>query len=354
MATWGRTTAGASKDNTGTPRQRRDASAFPENGTLTSISGWMDNINPTTQQCIFVLYDGSNNVVAITEQYAGAITGSTTTLITLNILSGTTALVSGNNYRIGVWGENNASRICFDAGGSGAYANSAGTYPTPDDPFVDGGTFARDYSLYLNYTPAVVGPAITSTTDPAITGAGLLTIGTGFGATQGSGGVTQEQGAVVVGLNETFWSDTLIGADSATIESTGLKYGTQTLRVTDDSAATATVTFIANPTSGNSYVDLTSVATVGQIITAAPLAIGDQLRYANVTDQGGYAVVVSADATFTIAGAAPDGVYTFAVRAWDTSDQTWGTVATQTVTLGTPPVGGGSAHIGIRIGIGIY
>ena len=79
---------------------------------------------------------------------------------------------------------------------------------------------------------SAAGPSITSTTDPAITGTAIATSGTGFGATQGAGGVTQEQGAVVVPLVESAWGDTIIFSTSADIESTGLKYGPQTLRVT--------------------------------------------------------------------------------------------------------------------------
>ena len=182
----------------------------------------------------------------------------------------------------------------------------------------------------LQLAPSVTaGPSITSTTDPAITGSNVTIAGTGFGASQGSGGVTQEQGAVVVGLAESAWSDISITSASATIESTGLKYGSQTLRVTDDAAAEDTITFEADPLANNDYVDLTSVATVGQIVTeAGSLAIGDQLRYQDVLYQGGsptaYFVTVNADATYTFDGATPDGSYTFEVRAWDTGDQTWG------------------------------
>lgn len=200
------------------------------------------------------------------------------------------------------------------------------------------------------------GPTITNTTDPATTGSELTITGTGFGATQGTGGVTQEQGAVVVALTENTWGDTSITADSATIESTGLKYGVQTIEVTDDSSQTATDIFTANPVAGNDYVDLTSIDGVAsnRITAIADLAIGDQLRYENITTPGSYAVTVNADATFSIDGAAPDGVYTFEVRAWDTSDQTWGTAATQTATLGTPASGGDISNritIGIEIGI---
>jgi hypothetical protein len=149
----------------------------------------------------------------------------------------------------------------------------------------------------------------------------------------------QEQGAVVVNLTPSAWADGSATAPSATIESTGLKYGIQTLRVTDNAAADDTITFTANTLANNAYVDLTSVATSGQLLTiSGTLAIGDQIRYANVlSGGGGYSVTVNADATFSFDGATPDGSYTFEVRAWDTSDQTWGTAANQTVQVGAVP-----------------
>ena len=125
------------------------------------------------------------------------------------------------------------------------------------------------------------------------------------------GGVTQEQGAVVVGLAESAWSDISITSASATIESTGLKYGSQTLRVTDDAAAEDTITFEADPLANTITLTLTSVATVGQIVTeAGSLAIGDQLRYQDVlipraVSPTAYFVTVNADATYTFDGATP-------------------------------------------------
>ena len=214
---------------------------------------------------------------------------------------------------------------------------------------------AEIQSLDDSSYPFVSGPTISTITDPAITATALTIAGSGFGASQGSGGVTQEQGAISVALTETAWADTEITATSATIESTGLKYGVQTIEVTDDSAANGTNTYTATPLAGNDYVDLTSIATTGQLLTTSGvLAIGDQIRYANeLSGGGGYSVTVNADATFSIDGATPDGVYTFEVRAWDTSDQTWGTASNQSVTVVAALVGSGDPTIGIRIGIGI-
>lgn len=96
------------------------------------------------------------------------------------------------------------------------------------------------------------------------------------------------------------------------------------------------------PPANNSFVDITSLAASGDRITAIPdLAIGDQLRYESILYQGatptGHTVVVNADGTYTLTGAGdnpiPDGTYNFEVRAWDTSDQTWGTAADQTVVI---------------------
>lgn len=218
------------------------------------------------------------------------------------------------------------------------------------------GTFRPGFLGTVNSNPSIAaiaslaidnvgaaGPSITSTTDPAITGTAITIIGTGFGASQGLGSVKQEQGAEVETLSIVSWSDTSITATSATIESTSLKYGTQTLRVTDNAAAEDTTTFVANKSTNvdasNGWEDITSIATVGQLITAAgTLAISDQLAFDSVlTIQGGAATAFwfkgNADTTYAFDGATPNGTYEADVRAWDDTDQTWGTVGTQTIVV---------------------
>lgn len=196
---------------------------------------------------------------------------------------------------------------------------------------------------------ASASPVITTiVSDPAITGASITITGTDFEAAQGTGGVTQEQGTVIVGLTETAWADTSITVTSAVIELTGLKYGTNTLKVTADAGGSGTKTFVATPITDNEYVDLTSIAAVGDRITAiSDLAVGDQIIYEALLQLLGvptiYTVTVNDDATFSVDGSTPAGTYTFNVRAWDTADQTWGNAADQTVVITSQQGGGGGS-----------
>ena len=244
------------------------------------------------------------------------------------------------------------NRTVIDSGGGtsgtvGIFASRdlASDTDSPSDLLLNSGS-GNAIETVAVVRPVISGPSITTIApDPATTGAELTFTGTTFEAVQGTGGATQEQGAVVVALTENSWSDTEVTADSAVIEDTQLKYGTQTGRITNDSAQEGTKTFVANPATGNAFVDLTSVATAGDRITAIPdLAANDQIRYANeLSGGGGFSVVVNADATFSVDGATPDGTFTFEVRAWDDSDQTWGTAANQTVIIGEVP----STRIGL-------
>jgi hypothetical protein len=108
-----------------------------------------------------------------------------------------------------------------------------------------------------------------------------------------------------------------------------LKYGTATLRVTNDDDQTDTIAIALTAPTDTNYVDLTSVNPVSDYrITAIPdLAIGDQLQWGNV--QGGTIadVTVNADATFSV----EPTVTAFDVRAWDASTAEWGSWATQTI-----------------------
>jgi len=160
-----------------------------------------------------------------------------------------------------------------------------------------------------------------------------LTInGSGFEALGAGSKIEQIQGVNVVELADGTWGGTQIVTTGADVEATVLKYGTHDITVTADSSATATLATNAVPATNNSFVNLTSVATSGDRITAIPdLAALDQVRYQSVLFQGGSptanTVTVNVDATFTISGGTPDGNYTFEVRAWDDNDETWGTAA---------------------------
>jgi len=203
-------------------------------------------------------------------------------------------------------------------------------------------------------------PVIATTTDPAITGTAITTLGAGFIAAQTTGAVTQEQGSVVIDLTETAWSDVSITSTSAIIETASaggkqLKYGPNTLRVTNSDGNDDNISFVASPLADNDFVDLTSIEPVGdnRITAAGALAIGDQLRFGDeLSGGGGFFVIVNADATFSFDPDTPQGSYTFPVKAFDASDETWGTEANQSVTVGSG-TGSNLGRISIEIGIGI-
>jgi hypothetical protein len=225
----------------------------------------------------------------------------------------------------------------------GAYRIYTATKTTTSgaDTFEPVTTIARQGVLASFVFDAAVTTITTIAPDPAASAVPLTITGTNFEATQNTGAVTQEQGAIVVGLTETAWADLEITATSALIESTQLKYGTQTLRVTNDAGGSDAKTFVENPEVGSGFVDLTSIESVAanRITAVADLAIGDQIRYTNtLSGGGGFSVTVNPDATVTIDGATPEGMYTFDIIVWDNADQTWSTVVEQDVVIGPPCV----------------
>lgn len=189
-------------------------------------------------------------------------------------------------------------------------ANFTWTHSTP----------RNNVTLALNIAPSASGPTISSTSDDTPTDGSTLTIdGSGFGASQGSGGVT----AGGVGWTETSWSDTSI---QVTVALGDNKYNTNvSLVVTDNSSnASSGHNVQIQPASGVSYVNLSGTPGTGDnAITAVPDLVGtEQLEISNV--QGGTIsdVTVTATATFSVTS----GVTSFDVRA---NDGTWGAIGTQ-------------------------
>ena len=121
-------------------------------------------------------------------------------------------------------------------------------------------------------------------------------LGTGFGATQGTGSVT------IAGVTQavTSWSPTAITIGS-TLRGTA-KYGVPVLvSVTNGTGATGYYTYAAglSPEAGWAYVNLTAInLTAAYRLVATPdLAIGDQVAYGNITPLTG-TVTVNLDASF--------------------------------------------------------
>jgi hypothetical protein len=203
--------------------------------------------------------------------------------------------------------------------------------------------------------PSVV---ITNITDPLNTNAQSTINGTGFEAVQGTGKVEQIQGAKSTILVIDTWGELQVLADSLNIESTLYKYGTHDLKVTADGGDSATTAFDSIPAINNDYVNITSLATAGDRLTGVPdLAVNDQVRYQSFLHSNGsptiYSVVVNPDSTFSVSGSTPGGTYAFEVKVWDSSDETWGSAANQTVVIGggIPVASGGKTRNGLLIDI---
>lgn len=158
---------------------------------------------------------------------------------------------------------------------------------------------------------------------------GVVVTSTGAGSLQGSGGITLRQNALVATQTITSWS-----ATSQTFNAVpgNLKFGSATLRVTENAGAFGEIPVTLQPPTGQIYTNLTSVfSTASDRITAIPdLAAGDQLHVRAVG--GGPApagLVLNPDCTYYFSsGSTPTA---FEVRAWDAGDSTWGAFATQTL-----------------------
>ncbi len=227
---------------------------------------------------------------------------------------------------------NEASSLAVGHDTNGGVVSFAG------DSVEIGGSGSSWWTSVIEIIEVASSVTIDDTTDPLNTNAQATVNGSGFEATQGSGTVTQEQGVKTTPLTVNTWSDTQLIVDSLDIESTTYFYGTHTLRVVADGGDSATVDFESIPAVNNSYVNIASLATEGDRLTAIPdLAVGDQVRYHSVLYDTGvptaYTVTVNDDGTFSVDGSTPVGTYTFQVKAWDASDESWGLAADQTVEI---------------------
>ena len=160
-----------------------------------------------------------------------------------------------------------------------------------------------------------------STSDNIITNGqtGVVIAGSGFEAAQGTGTVT------IDGVTQTVtaWSDTAI---TITHVRGSMKYGAQTLSVTNDSAEVTTHNITVNPATGYSYVNLSGYVEETSDITGTPsLTDGDQLEYDNIA--GAFSVSISPLGLVTLTGTgSPVGV-SFGVIAWDASNTSWGSTS---------------------------
>ena len=229
------------------------------------------------------------------------------------------------------YGSGFVTETSWDAS-AGPASGSAGLYIVDNDSDVAYSNFSAG-----NIT-APLGPSISNITDPITSGGSVTITGTDFGATQGSGGVTQNG----LTVTETAWGDPSVTFDSVDIESSSLAYGVHTFELTTDGANSDKITATVNPSANRDVVTFGTLATAGDRITATPsLATGDDAAWdTRLFDAAGatptaYGVQINTDGTFTlIGGPIPDGTYTIKdIRVWDSGDSTWGNLVDQTVTI---------------------
>lgn len=181
---------------------------------------------------------------------------------------------------------------------------------------------------------------IDDTTDPLNSKSQAVINGSGFEVAQGGGVVLQKQGARSTPLTVNSWSDSQINVNALDVESTNYSYGTHSLMVTVDGGDSGSIDFEAVPAVNHNYVVIDGLSTVNDRFKSIPdFTVDDQLVYQSVLFKDGlptvYTVNVNSNGTFSIDGSTPVGSYTFTVRAWDHTDETWGDLSTQTVEITT-------------------
>ncbi len=249
-------------------------------------------------------------------------------------------------------GATTSLKVYFDGVQQGStYSDSSSPITSGSAGIAGAGQVATTSMLDWTAGNLASGPTITDVnTDEALSPGETATItGTGFGATQGTGGVklTQEAGALESALTGITWGgDTSI---TGTVALGGLSYGaTTSLVVTDNAAATGSIAVTFVPATGYSYVTLSGYPGTGYVIgeDASPAVVdGDQVEYES-TASSGATVTVNADGTFVLSTTDPAS---FSYRVRDNTDNTWSSWGTIRVNM--PNQGGAGINLGIRIGV---
>ncbi len=237
------------------------------------------------------------------------------------------ALTEGNTYAV-AWRVISATNVSLFTAYIGPNTFSASNLTGSSalaGTWTDNSSGSSRFSIYAETQTAATGPTITDVnTDEALSPGETATItGTGFGATQGAGGVklTQEAGALESALTGITWGgDTSI---TGTVALGGLSYGaTTSLVVTDNAAATGSIAVTFVPATGYSYVTLSGYPGTGYVIgeDASPAVVdGDQVEYES-TASSGAGVTVNADGTFVLDTVDP--AY-FRYRVRENATDTW-------------------------------
>lgn len=147
-------------------------------------------------------------------------------------------------------------------------------------------------------------------------------VGTGFGEEQGTGVVELVDGAITSEQTVTAWGDTSI---TISVVLGNVRYGSRTIKVTNDSAENNTLAVAVTVPSGVNYVNLAApIASTGQYVTElGTLEDGDQLEWSGVQVGVIGDVTVTDDSTYTWAAA----VHSFLVRYHDGTE--WSAYASE-------------------------
>jgi hypothetical protein len=207
------------------------------------------------------------------------------------------------------------------------YGVEADTARTVDFTW-DNASSRNNSTLALNISEGASpsGPSLDTVPSTAYPGQSRTVSGSGFGATQGTGGLT------IGGVSQTItsWSDasitftTVLGANS---------YGTgKVVELTTDAGGTDTgaVELVADTAGGFGVVTMSSPNTTDESSvayqTTATVATGDQFEWEDYVPLGNLSVDAQGFVTVDTEGQ-------FRGRFWDATDQTWGPVETFTASL---------------------
>ena len=184
-------------------------------------------------------------------------------------------------------------------------------------------------------TPTITSVGVSGSNTFAAGDTGVPVVGTNLGATTGDRTFSLIQSTVEVDQTQTSGDATSGEFTVVTEPGSGgdIKFGDATFRVTVGSD-TADQDVTVNPASGQIFVDIATPDTEAdnRITAVGDIASGDQIHARGV---GGGAVPtglqLNDDGTFEFtSGHTPAS---FDVRVWDHTDQTWGSFATQTITI---------------------
>lgn len=192
----------------------------------------------------------------------------------------------------------------------------------------------RSWDLYLDYTESAGGNTITVAN---VAGANVITSAQTFWIISGNNfsnaNVQITQNNVTINQAVNSQNTTTINCNTTFLSANDLKYGSATLKVVNGDGSNNSIAITINTASGMTYVNLTTPDTnsSNRITATADLAANDQLEISNVTGGTIADVIIYSNATFNVSSS----VTGFDVRVWDTSDQNWGGVNTQTIIITT-------------------